>query len=116
MIFGWLIVVGFIVMSLPLKDDTSEDKPATRYPFSQLASLDKQIYRSEPPLGQTVQIVSTSVTNSLSRLVPCRVNISCKFIFGVGMGWVGMKQVRIADWNCLDPCLDRVRSLLNKCH
>ena len=68
-VFGWLIVVGFLVIFSSSKDDTSEDTPATRHPFSLLHSLVQQLRSSGPLLGWAVQAASSSVTTSLSRSV-----------------------------------------------
>ena len=64
MIFGWLIVVDFLVIFSSSKGDTPADMSATRRPFLHLASLDQQLHRLWLLLGQAVKEESASVTTS----------------------------------------------------
>ena len=74
----WLIVVDFIVMIFSSK--------STRCPFLQLNSLAHLLRISGPPLERAVQEASVNVKIYLSRSVPGREYILCKFNFGVSMG------------------------------
>ena len=65
-IFGWFIVVDFVFMFSKYKENYLMNTPAMRRLFSHLDSLSHQLCSSGPPLGQSVQAESASVTTSLS--------------------------------------------------
>ena len=69
-IFGWLIVVEFLVMFFSSKDDTPADIPALRRPFTQLALIDKQLRTSGQSIEAADQVASVLIPSSLSISIP----------------------------------------------
>ena len=89
-------------------------------PFLHLDSLAQQLYILGPPFGVGSSGGIINCDNLFfmigAREGGCQVSsTSGKINFGVVTGR-GVNRVGMEDWKRLDTCLDRVRSLLQKCN